>query len=323
MHHNAAEFRQSIEASLPPLTQYSVQTGAPGAYGAYGWGHFLAAGHAEGRGGGVGDSVHVSLDASVRASHDHAVDLSASLRNSFTRYHQNQQYHPTAESGSLRDSFQVSAREQRGPVMAASAPSASRFVTAQSEYHTSLPSLALPPEPVAAAQPAGKPPTAPVVPPLGVGGDACVVVQTVAPPTNMYPGIPAAGQAQAGGPQGGREDGSGRFGVPPAGGAAHAGVRFNESVTYQQYRQQQEAQQPQQQQQQHPQAFQQRPHQQPYQQAAPVYNGNGVVQGKVVHMRRTEAWTKYIAYEGCLQVGTAQNSQLDLFMRASIAPSVH
>eukprot|EP00198_Chlamydomonas_reinhardtii_P008734 XP_001698071.1 predicted protein [Chlamydomonas reinhardtii] len=145
--------------------------------------------------------------------------------------------------------------------MAASAPSASRFVTAQSEYHTSLPSLALPPEPVAAAQPAGKPPTAPVVPPLGVGGDACVVVQTVAPPTNMYPGIPAAGQAQAGGPQGGREDGSGRFG-----------------------------------------AFQQRPHQQPYQQAAPVYNGNGVVQGKVVHMRRTEAWTKYIAYEGCLQV---------------------
>ncbi len=352
----AADFRRSIEASLPPLTQYGHMSGqsAPGVYGVWGWGMYQGIGRGD-------DSVrasHQSLAASaLGASQDFGVAGSASLRNSFA-------YNPAPEQ-QLTESFQQSvslgtnslsqyvatalapaAAPAPAPAPAPPAPAGRRrWATTPQDGQFQQDQQSKAPEPCL-----GKPPTAPLVmpPPPAIAGDATVVVTPTGPNSRYYPSLPGGQGSDTAPNVDPGNSGNGYRGIdqyapglqsgygnqPQANtgtSAVETTVRFKETVTYHHYQQQSQLQQQPQQQpqqyQQQPQQYQQQPQQQPTQPCHSVlhppvppphfqqpyqpqpnpsgYAPSGLAQpnlGKVVHMRRTEAWTKYIAYEGCLQV---------------------
>ncbi|GIL85489.1 hypothetical protein Vretimale_13414 [Volvox reticuliferus] len=302
MNNSADEFRQSIEASLPPLTQYSIQASAPGLYGAFGWGSFLAASRQL-----EVDSVRASADDGDRSP---SLRTSASLRSSF----------PPFQPGEAQDAREPQSvnlgcpANQTGSGSDPSPPvSIERFVAVQQQQQYSLSFQQEQASP--AALHVNKPPTAPLSPaPIFNNADGAVTVQiTGSSGSRLYPAVPlqppgqlprmapsteeaatgapsttAAAAARGGfsspirptSPPRGPEMGSpGDPGYTPAGGPGGGGGRGgmppNGSPGGRSY-------------------FVK--HHQPHSSLS------GLMQGKVVHMRRTEAWTKYIAYEGCLQV---------------------
>ncbi|GFR42334.1 hypothetical protein Agub_g3242 [Astrephomene gubernaculifera] len=309
---SADDFRRSIEASLPPLTQYSVQTGAPGVYGAFGWGSMLAAGRQQ-----EADSIRASrasYDAStgLRGSQEPDVSLSASLRNSFTQY-------PAVDVQGVRDSYQTQANSNGNSAPAFNSvmkqpvdngvdlprlPAVDRFPLAQQQTPAHLQHE----RPLTPTQQVASTPTAPVAysSTPGIGMDGTVMVQATASPTKgLYPCVPCDPQQTVHATP--CEDMGERYHLARVQGPPDSPVSVRTACTEPSaahgehglpYPQQPYPQRPQP----SPQAY--HPRQQPFQMppGQPGYGATGALQGKVVHMRRTEAWTKYIAYEGCLQV---------------------
>jgi hypothetical protein len=281
MNSSADEFRQSIEASLPPLTQYSIQASAPGLYGAFGWGSFLAG------------SRQLEID-SVRASADDgerspSLRTSASLRSSFPPFQ-------ASEVPDVGDTQQPSvnltgASNVPGTPFERVPASPTDRMAPSTQY-----SLTFHQEPASpAALHVNKPPTAPAVPPQGYIVDASVTVQTVGSPGNrLYPPVPSPSTHIQ---RAHREEATPLFASPirpksppAAPEAADVGMFYATAQGLH--------------------SSHQSPNGKTYfgkQVQQPHGNLNGVVQGKVVHMRRAEAWTKYVAYEGCLQVRRATN----------------
>lgn len=312
---NAADdFRRSVEASLPPLTHYHNQAHqAPGLYGAhgmpYGWGgvsHTTAtprisfsgapdeqgpndAGGGYQRQTGLGGAGLTTADRNYSAGGDLREDLRASL--------------------SYRCSVEAAQHTQQPATAMYTHPAATDYGGAgggaSPRPHWREAGGGLPPRPVA-AKPAEQQQPAQMLERM----DASCTIQQVGSP-RRYPPIdqddrsrsgraplpaappvrPAAAPRAVGLPsalaRGAAQQQQPAAPPPHPDANGGGGVQFREQVTYHRYQQ----------------------HQQPYTPQPAVAAAPGVAQqaagavGKVVHMRRSEAWTKYIAYEGCLQVG--------------------
>ncbi|EFJ52891.1 hypothetical protein VOLCADRAFT_102849 [Volvox carteri f. nagariensis] len=200
------------------------------------------------------------------------------------------------EAQDVRDAHQSSvnlngAANQSGPGPEQAHPaSMERFATAQ-EYSLNFQQEQASP----AVHHVNKPPTAPPGPATGYNADAAVTVQiTNMPGARLYPPIPdQQGHIPRAVP---REEVGGLFSSPmrPGSPPEAQDSGFAEDAAFAAGR--------------GPSSRHQSPNGKAFFAKRHQQHGSlsGVVQGKVVHMRRTEAWTKFIAYEGCLQVCIAE-----------------
>lgn len=265
MNNSADEFRQSIEASLPPLTQYSVHVGAPGLYGAFGWGSLLAGSRQQ-----EADSVRASADDGERSP---SLRTSASLRSSFPPL--------VGLEQDVRDLHQPSVNLNGATghedLQVPASLSAQQYSLSFQQEQASPAVLYV-----------NKSPTAPPGPVPTYNADAAVTVH-VSPSARFYPSIPnEQGQSallsqreELGGPYSSHSPLQPRS-LPGAQDVMDQGLLLSRG----------------------PPSRQQSPNGKVFLSKHQQQHGSlgGMMQGKVVHMRRADAWTKYIAYEGCLQV---------------------